>query len=146
MKRLGMVFLLFTLAALIVVVLGRFPRHLTDVGWPPHAKAHLIGQIGTTVALAIASTGILVGPFRGGKRWAWWCMALIGLAVFGGYWVARVMAEPDAPLRSGDATFAVLSACYLSGLALSGPNFFSEKERHPPLPAVPSRDPERNDK
>jgi hypothetical protein len=55
-------------------------------------------------------------------------MALIGLAVFGGYWVARAIAEPAVPLRSSDATFALLSACYLSGLALSGPNFFSEQK------------------
>jgi hypothetical protein len=126
--RLGTILLLFTVAALVVVALVRFPGHLTDVEWPPHAKAHLIGQIGTTVALAIASAAILVGPFRSGKRWAWWCLALVGLAVFGGYWVARAMAEPDAPLRSGDATFAVLSACYFSGLALSGPSFFGERK------------------
>ena len=87
--RLGTILLLFTVAALVVVALVRFPGHLTDVEWPPHAKAHLIGQIGTTVALAIASAAILVGPFRSGKRWAWWCLALVGLAVLGGYWVAR---------------------------------------------------------
>jgi hypothetical protein len=110
------------------VVLARFPGHLADVDWPPHAKAHLIGQIGTTVALAIASMAVLAGPFRSGKPWAWWCLAFVGLADLGSYWIARAMAEPDASLRSGDATFAVLTACYFLGLALSGPRFFGARK------------------
>jgi hypothetical protein len=76
MSRVGMVLLLITVAALVMVVLTRFPGHLADVHWPPHAKAHLIGQIGTTVAFAIVGLAVLAGPFRSGERWAWWCLAL----------------------------------------------------------------------
>jgi membrane protease YdiL (CAAX protease family) len=50
--------------------------------------------------------------------------ALVGLAVFGGYWIARAIAEPDAPWRGGSTTFAVLIACYLFGLALTAPSLF----------------------
>lgn len=128
MTRLGAILLMITQGALVAVALVRFPGHLTDVDWPPHAKAHLIAQIGTTVALAILSAAILAGPFRSGKRWTWWCLALVGLAVFGGHWVARAMAEPDAPWRGGNTTFAVLTGCYFSGLALSGPNFFGGRK------------------
>jgi len=124
MARLGTILLLITMGALVVVALARFPGHLTDVAWPPHAKAHLIGQIGTIVALAIANLAVLAGPFRSGKRWAWWCLALVGLAVFGGYWIARAIAEPDAPWRGGSTTFAVLTTCYLFGLALTAPSLF----------------------
>jgi hypothetical protein len=68
MTRLGTILLLITVAALVVVALARFPGHLTDVHWPPHAKAHLIGQISTTVALAIASLAVLAGPFLSGRK------------------------------------------------------------------------------
>lgn len=68
MTRLGAILLMITQGALVAVALVRFPGHLTDVDWPPHAKAHLIAQIGTTVALAILSAAILAGPFRSGKR------------------------------------------------------------------------------
>lgn len=128
MTRLGTILLLITVAALVVVALARFPGHLTDVHWPRHAKAHLIGQISTTVALAIASLAILAGPFRSGKRWAWWCPALVGLAVFGGYWIAHAIAEADAPWGGGNTTFAVLTACYVFGLALGGPDFFGGRK------------------
>jgi len=127
-ERTGTALLLITIAALAVVALARFPAHLTNVDWPPHAKAHLIGQIGTTVALAIASLAVLAGPFRSGKRWAWWCLALVGLAVFGGYWIAHAIAEPDAPWRGGNTTFALLTVCYFSGLALSCRSFFLDSK------------------
>ncbi len=125
--RLGAFFLMATLAALVSVALVRFPGHLTDVDWPPHAKAHLIGQIGTIVALAALSLAVLAGPFRGGKRWAWWCLVLVGLAVFGSYWLAIAMVEADAPWRGGNTTFAVLTVGYASGLVLSWHNFFGSK-------------------
>jgi len=124
MACLGTILLLITTGALVVVALARFPGHLTDVAWPAHAKAHLTSQIGTIDALAIANLVVLAGPFRSGKRWAWWCLALVGLAVFGGYWIARAIAEPDAPWRGGNTTFAVLTARYLFGLALTGPSLF----------------------
>ena len=127
MARLGAILLMATWAALVSVALLRFPGHLTDVDWPPHAKAHLIGQIGTIVALVTLSLAVLAGPFRSGKRWAWLCLALAGLAVFGGYWLAVAMVEPDSPWRGGNTTFAVLTGGYASGLVLSWHNFFGSK-------------------
>ena len=127
MARVGTILLMATLAALVAVALLRFPGHLTEVDWPPHAKTHLIGQISTIAALTALSLAILAGPFRRGKRWAWWCLALVGLAVFGGYWLAVVMVEPDAPWRGGNTTFAVLTSGYASGLVLSWHNFFGSK-------------------
>jgi len=127
MAHLGAILLIATLTALVTVALVRFPGHLAEVDWPPHAKSHLIGQIGTIVALATLSVAVLAGPFRSGKLWAWWCLTLVGLAVFGGYWLAVAMVEPDAPWRGGNTTFAVLTGGYASGLVLSWHSFFGSK-------------------
>ncbi len=119
MVLIGMMLLGITLVVLAGVALIRFPAHLGLLDWPPHAKAHLIGQIGTTVALAVLSIAVLVGTFRSGQRWPWWCLALVGLAVFGSYWMARAMVEPNVPWHGGNTTFALLTGSYFAGLALS---------------------------
>ena len=122
--RLGAVLLAVALAVLAGVALLRFPEHLGLLDWPPHAKAHLVAQMGTTVALAFLSLAVLAGPFWSGKRWAWWCLALVGIAVFGSYWFARATVETDAPWRGGNTTFALLTGGYFTGLALSWNHFF----------------------
>lgn len=127
MARLGTILLMATLMALVAVALTRFPRHLAEVNWPPHAKAHLIGQISAIVALVTLSLVVLARPFQKKKLWAWWCLSLVGLVVFGGYWLAVAMVEPDAPWRGGNTTFAVLTGGYISGLVLSWHSFFGSK-------------------
>ena len=108
----------FALTALMGIALLRFPAHLADTQWPAHAKAHLVSQIAVVVGLGLTGLAILFGPFRRGRAWAWWCLLVSGLALFGGYWLALAVAEPGLAWRSTHSLFAVLSALYTGGLAL----------------------------
>ena len=98
---------------------------MSSIGHP--VKAHLIAQIGTTVALVVLSLAVLAGPFRSGKRWAWWCLALVGLAVFGSYWLAHATLEAGTPWRGGNTTFAILTGGYFAGWAVSGSRFLGRR-------------------
>lgn len=108
------------LLATIGVAVIRASRHLSW-DWPTHAHHHLLGHIATAVGLAVVSLLVVRGPLRAGEPWAWWALAVAGLAIFGGFWLGNVTVGFGEPAAQAYTAQAVLSAVYVSGLAVSWP-------------------------
>jgi len=117
--------IILTLAALVFVYLTRFPNHFSDASWPAHAKAHLFSQISIGAGFSIVALIISVRFFSSPHKWVWWALLGFWVFSFGGYWVGKILMEPDTQWRSGNMVFAVLSVSYLLGLVLSSRYFLN---------------------
>jgi hypothetical protein len=117
--------IVLTLVALLFVYVARFPNHFSDASWPAHAKAHLFSQLSIGAGFSIVALIISVRFFRSQHKWVWWALLGFGVFSFGGYWVGKILMEPETQWRSGNMVFSVLSVSYLLGLILSWRCFFS---------------------
>ncbi len=67
--------------------------HFWQPGWPAHALNHLIRGTLASMGLVVLTIIILLGPFRQKQRWAWWCVLLSFLILYGGFFGGYVMTE-----------------------------------------------------
>ncbi len=59
-------------------------HHATDASWPHHAALHAITGLFGELALCGFAIILTWTFFKQGLRWAWWVLAVIGFALFGG--------------------------------------------------------------
>ena len=93
-------------------------RHFFLSDWPDHAYHHLARQIILDCGLSIIGL-VLLRRFlvAAPERWLWWSLVVVGVAIFGGYWVSSLvlgLGEPNVLAYSARAAY---TASYLIGLA-----------------------------
>ena len=97
MAQIGLYCLAISQIALIFIFVTRFPKYLGDATWSGHEKAHLIAQISTSVGLACVILFLLYRFYASAEKWLWRSLIILGVFMFGGYWLARYSAIPMAP-------------------------------------------------
>lgn len=116
--RLVSILLSLPLVATILVLLVQATRHLYW-DWPVHAHHHLLAHIASGVGLAVVSLLLVFRPLRRRERWAWWGLAVAGVAIYGGYWLGNALVGLGEPGLGPNASQAAQTALYLAGLALA---------------------------
>lgn len=99
--------------------------HLKTDPWEPHAKYHGITGLFYQHALLAAVALLTWFPLRQGRRWGWWGIAMIALAMHGGHIVGD--AVTDGGLRKAQVAqgsgrffyFVTISELVLYGVALA---------------------------
>lgn len=120
--RLTSVLLGGPLVATVLIALIQGTRHLT-ADWPVHAHHHLTAHISGAVGLSIVSLVIVAGPLQRREPWTLWAMLVAGVAIFGGYWLGNIAVGLGEPGTAPNASQALLSIIYLSGLVLGWRQF-----------------------
>ena len=105
------------LVATILIALIQGTRHLSW-DWPVHAHHHLLAHITSAVGLSIVSLLLIFGPLQRRERWAWWALALAGVAIYGGFWLGNATVGLGEPGAAPNTSQAVQTVSYLLGLAL----------------------------
>lgn len=111
------IFLGLPLVATVLVSLIRGTRHL-GWEWPVHAHHHLIANISTSVGLCVVALMILSGPMQRREKWAWWALAIAGVAIYGGFWLGNVVVGLGEPGAVPNTAQGVQTGLYLVGLML----------------------------
>lgn len=105
------------LATTILVALGRATVHF-ELGWPVHAQHHLVHQIVLFLGLVAVGFMLLYGPLARRERWAWWTMLVVGISIFGGFWLGHPLVGLGEPGLIPNTAQAILSLLFLAGLAV----------------------------
>ncbi len=106
------------LVATILIALIQGTRHLCW-DWPVHAHHHLLAHITSAVGLSVVSLLLLLGPLQRRELWAWWALAIAGVAIYGGFWLGNATVGLGEPIAAPNTSQAVQTASYLLGLALA---------------------------
>ena len=75
------------------------PLHIQDP-WPPHARHHALRAAFLGAALAILGLWLVWYPLRERRRSAWWLLAVVGIAAYGGFWASTARRLPTGRARS----------------------------------------------
>ncbi len=123
--RCALVLLTVPLTFQILLHVFVFPEHLAaQYAWPEHAQHHqLRGAVGGT-GLALCGLLLAFGPLRQGVKAAWWSLVLIGIAFYGGFWLATAIVDfgETGLTRYGTLSHNTLQTLmFAAGLFLSRP-------------------------
>ena len=112
-------FPLFATAVNAIVMGG---RHFFLSDWADHAYHHLARQIILDCGLSVLGLVLLyrflaVAP----ERWLWWSLVVVGVTIFGGYWLSSLvlgLGEPNALAYGARAAYTVSYGFGLAGLLM----------------------------
>ena len=94
-EKIGRGIIIATLLALVFVYVARFPNHFSDPNWPTHARTHLLTQIVTGSALALAAIFLTARLLNAAKRHFWFALVAFWFIQFGSYWGGKVWFEAN---------------------------------------------------
>lgn len=104
------------LVATILIAVIRGTRHF-GWDWPTHAHHHLAAHISGAVGLAVV--GLLVMLEARSEPWAWWALAVAGVAIFGGYWIASAAVGLGIEAAVPNTAQGILTLTYAAGLVVA---------------------------
>ncbi len=116
--NIGPIILILLHVIILVSQLIVNPTHLSDPTWPIHAKDHLVRAIYFMAGLNLVAMLIAYYPLRKGERWAWWALAIAGLALIGGTLGSGIISHEPLP-SDVMINFSILAFIDIVGLALS---------------------------
>jgi len=119
-EKIGRGIIIATLLALVLVYVTRFPNHFPDPNWITHAKTHLLTQIATGSAFALAAIFLATRLLNTARRHFWFTLVAFWFIQFGSYWGGKVWFEADVAWRGGNTFFALMTITYLIGLIMTG--------------------------
>jgi hypothetical protein len=103
----------------ILAYLQAVPAHLTDMGWPAHARFHVFQALLWLIGLDLALLLIALYPYARGERWAFGALVVGLFTSHLGYFLAMFAvsggAPPDLQAHIG---LGVILALYVLGLLL----------------------------
>lgn len=127
--RLALALLSLPLSFQILLHVFVFPEHLTEYSWPGHAQHHLLRSAVGGDGMAVCGLVLAFGPLRQGNRGAWAALAVIGVAFYGGFWLATASVDFGETGFTRYGTLghnAVQTLLYAIGLLLAWRNIQSE--------------------
>ena len=68
-------------------------KHASDPIWPRHAIFHAVTGLFDVLVLCTFVFVLSWRFLKDGRRWSWWALALIGLAMFGGLPVGNLLSH-----------------------------------------------------
>jgi hypothetical protein len=103
----------------IAAYLQAVPAHLTDMGWPAHARFHIFQALLWIIGLDIALLLVALYPYARGERWAF-NVLLVGLFTSHlGYFLAMFAVSGGAPPDfKAHVALGIILAIYVLGLLL----------------------------
>jgi len=117
--RVAVFFAGFPLVATIANALIMGSRHFFLSEWAPHAYHHLGRQIILDCGICLLGL-LLLRRFAacGPDRWLWWGLVVVGVSVFGGYWLTSLVLGLGEPNTLAYSARAAYTATFALGLAL----------------------------
>lgn len=104
----------------LVVIAGMsfaIPRHFNDPAWPVHAINHAAQTLIWINAFCLVGIWLVLKPLAEGQKWAWQCLWLISVSLFGGYFIPVLCIEGGgAPGPTDDIFFG--TAWFVASVAL----------------------------
>jgi hypothetical protein len=104
----------------LIIYLVAAPEHVADIGWPAHARFHVLEAIFWVAGLDLAAVALACWPLPRGERWSLW--ALVGVWMTGhvSYFAAVALLPAGRPPNlSADVSLGAAFAIYSAGLALA---------------------------
>jgi hypothetical protein len=117
----------FPLVATFLNALIMGSRHFFLSAWPDHAYHHLARQIVLDCGIAALGLLLLYRFIRVAKeRWLWWGLLVVGVSIFGGYWLSSAVLGLGEPNLLAYSTRVAYTSIYAAGLVLLWRGFGSE--------------------
>ena len=117
--RSAALFVGFPLVATLLNALTMGARHFFLAEWPSHAYHHLARQIILDCGIALLGLVLLYRFLRIAKEsWLWWSLLLVGLSIFGSYWLTSAvlgLGEPNLLAYSARVAYTTI---YAAGMVL----------------------------
>lgn len=122
MQRTASLLLTLPLFASSVIPISRGTTHLS-LDWPVHAHHHLVHQLFLWTGLPILGLLLVWIPLQRGELWAKWALLLIGLCLYGGYWVGNLTIGLGEPATIPNTSQAIQALIYSTGLIVAWRSF-----------------------
>ncbi|MEX2531287.1 MAG: hypothetical protein WD960_10985 [Gemmatimonadota bacterium] len=104
--------------------------HIWDPGATPHQDFHVVWEAFKYFTASIFAVGLVLGPLREGRRWAFWLLLAGSLALFGGVFVAHALSGGGPMIDFVSyGSFLVLSLLALAVLRIRLPGL-ADDHRH----------------
>lgn len=92
------------------------PDHLTDPSWPAHAKTHLAQSLVWLQGMGFIGLILAIKLSRSGSNFVWTLHLLLGIIIFGGYFLGILVTGGGAPGLRDDIFFVILWVIHLVSL------------------------------